>query len=332
MDRSQKHPWIQVIGRIAVHRPGRETREPKGASRVLLSILVAAGPDGASIEEIAGAYWNQSRPTSWKIALRVSASHLSTQLPDGWDVVVRDGRFRLAPGDGFIDVWRVEECAGDPNADIAGWLHAGEPFADVTDVDIVDAASARIAPLISELLAQAAHVRSSQPEMAVPGIESEQGRSIMSKRRAIVLDSPERHGLIAQAAAQDDVTESHMVVGDRRLLLPLGPFAMTFPELRNEIRLEQGVVEPGSAASAFRVVAETLAIQAAYCPQRLVLANAHELDTKSLKLASLLIERGRLSDFSMIVCGDKSYRDLRWLDFVNRSVTAGCELIEPLSD
>ena len=130
MERSQQQPWIQVIGRIAVHLPGSESHEPAGASRVLLSILVAAGPDGASIEEIADAYWTQLRPTSWKIALRISASHLGAQLPDGWDVSAQGDQFQLIPGDGFIDVWRVEEtvASGDDETPGVGWLNSGTAF------------------------------------------------------------------------------------------------------------------------------------------------------------------------------------------------------------
>ena len=53
-----------------------------------------------------------------------------------------------------------------------------------------------------------------------------------------------------------------------------------------------------------------------------------KLDTTSLKVVSLLIDRGRLSDCSIIICADSGYRDIRWLDFVGRSSTAGCELVE----
>lgn len=295
---------------------------------MLLSILVAAGPDGAPIEAIAGAYWNQTQPVSWKIALRVSASHLSAQLPDGWNVDVSDGRFRLVPGDGFVDIWRVEDCVQDPSLEVASWLRSGPAFPGVKDVDIVDAAALRLEPLIAQLRER---VVAQQPVRSDPGATStapDQVRWIRSLRRAIVLGLPDEHSQVARAIARDQVTKNHVVIGDRRLLLPLGPFAMTFPELRKEIQLEQGVVEPGSAARAFRIVADTLAVQATYRPQRLAISNAHELDTKSLKLISFLIDQGRLTDFSLIVCADQSYRDIRWLDFVNRSITAGCELVQ----
>lgn len=330
MERSQQQPWIQVIGRIAVHLTGSESHEPTGASRVLLSILVAAGPDGASIEDIADAYWTQSRPTSWKIALRISASHLGAQLPDGWDVSARGDQFQLIPGHGFIDAWRVEEivASGDNETPGLGWLNSGTAFGGIEGIDIIDASVSRLTPMIQELSNRTTAEDPPGQRHPFSGSDEEVAQWMRGLRRSIVLASPNQHAVVANAAAADAITETHVVVGDRRLFLSLGPFAVTFPELRNEIRLHPGLVEQGSAARSFRVVADALALRAADRPQRLMIANAHELDTKSLELTSLLIDRGRLSDFSMIVSADNNCRDLRWLDFLRRSVTAGCEIIE----
>lgn len=329
MERSQEDSWIQVIGPVAVHRPGRESHKLTGATRVLLSILIAAGPDGASIEEIADCYWNQTRPASWKIALRVSASHLSAQLPDGWDITVRDNWFRLAPGSGFVDVWRIDELheATDQDFSDIDWVGTGDVFDGVVGVKMVDDAALRLAPRIHTIrnivgmIRAAGGSRPANPDELLIN-------QVRHGRRVILIAPGRRHANLAQAVIADTLTDTHIVVGDRRILLPLGPFAMTFPELRTEIRLEQGVVEQGSATRAFRIVADSLAAQAIHRPQRLVIANAHELDTKSLKLTSFLIDQGRLSDFAMVVCADSEQRDIRWLDFVRRSVTAGCELIE----
>jgi len=65
---------------------------------VLRSILVPAGSDGASIDEIADGYRNECRPRSRKVALRVSASLRNPQPPEGWDIVSLNGGFRLVPG------------------------------------------------------------------------------------------------------------------------------------------------------------------------------------------------------------------------------------------
>ncbi len=214
--------------------------------------------------------------------------------------------------------------------DRPGWIDPGPPFAGIEGIALLDEAAARIGQILPT--AGASHPDEINPFSAELPLNDRQslalGTWVRNTRRAIVTATPERTAVVASAALGDSETTTRVVVGDRGLLLPLGPFAMAFPELRDELELEQGVIGADGAERAFRVVANAFSRRAGDGPQRLLIANAHELDKTSLKLASLLIDRAPLTDFAMLICADSGHRDIRWLDFMRRSVTAGCERID----
>jgi len=330
VERSQQHPWVQVIGQIAVRRPGREPQVLTGASRVLLAVLVAAGPGGAAMDEIAGAYWRDERPSSWRVALRVSASHLTTILPSGWKVTVADDVFRLVTDGGFVDAWRLEqELSEGVMTSAPSWLSRGRPFDGISGIGLVDRAAERIEALIPEGFVHGSGVGgSSGTDLADPRVGKTLFSAIRHAGRAIVTARAEDHAALTDLLRTDSAIETHLVIGDRGMLLPLGPFAMTFPDIRNLLHLEQGAVPAGAALDAFRAVADSLSRRADERPQQLVIARTEELDATSLQLVSLLASWASPRGCSLVVMLDPTLRDLALVDFVRRARDAGCEVIE----
>lgn len=320
-----------MIGQIAVHQPGREPQVLTGASRVLLAILAAAGPDGASMDEIADAYWREQRPGSWRIALRVSASHLTTILPIGWKVATTDDTFRLEVSGGFVDAWRLEEESSTGAVETAPrWLSRGRPFDGVTDIELVDRAAGRIESLIPAGFAHGSlgPGRRRDTDLSDPRVGKVLYSRIRHAGRAIVSARTEDHAALTDLLLADPAIETHLVIGDRGLLLPLGPFAMTFPAIRNLFHLEQAVVPDGAALDAFRAVADVLSRRSDERAQQLVVARAEELDLTSLRLASLLAEWRPPLRCNIVIMLDTSLRAVATADFRRRSIEAGCELIE----
>lgn len=245
--------------------------------------------------------------------------------------MVTEDEFRLILADGFVDAWRLEEEIADPSAIGPGprWLVRGRPFDGIDGIELVERAARRLAALMPEHFSHSAVFDlDSASTLADPERSGALRARMLSTRRAIVVAPTEEHMLIADLALADRETLTHMVIGDRGLLLPLGPFAMTFPELRDQLTIEQGEVDPGSASDAFRVVAETLSKRASERRQQLIITRGTELDPTSRQLASMLIDRAPPTDFSLIFIADPDDRDIRWLDFLRRARTAGCELID----
>ena len=307
-----EEPWVQVIGRIAIHRAGAAPVVPARSTRVLLALLVAAGPSGITLDDMAAAYWTGERPASWEIALRASISHLRSQLPADWQVTTSDGAARLVPGTGFVDAWRLEAEA--PISTAPAWLSSGEPFNGLGGLRVVDEAAERIRGLLPE-------------QQVTFTIEPALIDLVRSSPRVIGLGDAATCRPIIEATRRDDEVDIR-VIGDRGLLLPLGPFAIAFPELRNKLQLRRGVLADDAVERAWEVVRNTIAIDTTSQRQRLIISEAHELDSSSLALTSLLLERGPVSNSSVIICAARGYRDVRWLDFVRRATTAGCRLIE----
>lgn len=330
------HPWIQTMGQIAIHGAGRGVQALRGSTLMLLALLVAAGPKGASVEAIADAYWGDDRPSAWAVAMRVAASHLVGLLPDGWTVETADGTMRLVPSThGWVDAWRLEdEFTNQSATPVAGvprerpdWLEPGAPFAGIENIGLIDEAAGRLVAIIGEPLDSSTYECPLAGPLPLTAEGFEDLRSwVLDERRVLFVAAPEKLAVVSDIVLDDDDSDTHVIVGDRDLLLPLGPFAMTFPQLRDEFQLRQGEVEPDTATKAWRIVTDGLAARASLRTQRVLIANAHELDRVSLELASHLIERGPLRHFSIVLLGDASHSDIRWHDFMSRAVTAGCTI------
>jgi len=313
-------PWIQTFGRIAIHHSA--TSDPttlRGSTRTLLALLVAAGTEGASVDEIADVYWTDERPRSWQAAIRLAASHLSGLLPDEWTIETTKGDLRIVPPpSGCIDAWRVErEFAPGSLAGKARpyWLQSGAPFADIADVPIIDQTAARLRSILGG-------------SATSPGQRAALTRplqtSLVDAQRVLLIAPANKLAAAREILLNDQDANNHVIVGDRGLFLPLGPFAITFPQLRDEIQLRQGRVEPDTTSRAWRILADVLTEKTGQEAQRILIVNAHELDPLSRQLVSLFLERGPLGDVSIVLLADAEHRDIRWLDFINRAVTAGC--------
>lgn len=318
-------PWIQTMGRIAIHVPPHEPQTLNGSTRVLLALLVAGGRSGTSIEAIADAYWTHDRPASWAVSMRVAASHLSGLLPDGWTVETDDDSVRLAPSpDGWVDAWRIEDEI-TPQAGWPEWIEPGPPFAGIEDIALIDEAAHRLV----ELLGQQSDDPESDCPLSGPLPLTPEGREelrdwLLDQQRILIVATPEKLAIARDIVLEDEAADTHVIVGDRELLMPLGPFAMAFPQLRDELHLPLNEVGPETTTHAWRILADALTAQASQRTQRVLIADAHQLDRLSLELASHLIERGPLRHFSIVLLGNASHGDIRWLDFVGRAVTAGC--------
>jgi|GEM_PF-3383610 len=132
-DMSTNRPTVQVLGRTAAFAAGQPvTLSERG--RALLAALIAAGPAGATVEQLAEDLWLDARPEGWRPALRMAVARLRKRTPAGIEVVGDSGGYRLVPTVGWIDAWALESLADDwqPISESAlGWALAGAPFIDV---------------------------------------------------------------------------------------------------------------------------------------------------------------------------------------------------------
>jgi len=319
--------WVQVVGRIAIHRGIDETIEPTGSTRKLLAILVAAGPSGATQQSIAGAYWEDDRPDSWDAALRAAADHLGHQLPDGWSISIGDDRMRLVPGEGLVDSWAILKMSAESLAtNRPDWLSVGQPFQGVEG-------SAMVQHARQTLLQWLPLPDTSNPLQAALPLDQQQcvelAASIHDMRRVVISGPQERRSLVTDAIAIDDSFDTQVIVGDACLELALGPFVAAFPEMRSSFDASE-VERKELVEASWRIVSDAIARRGATRDQRLLITQADELDAASLDLTSLLIERSSLSDFSLILCAKMASRSEQWNHFVHNAVTAGCRHIELL--
>lgn len=144
--------------------------------------------------------------------------------------------------------------------------------------------------------------------------------------------------LLAALIAADDVAETTYVVGDDRLDLPLGPFAVAIPNLRDELLASghdepspertEGSAERAAATRAWRLVLAHLEARSSIRPQRLVVDDAHLLDPASLGLLRLLIRSNTAANLVLIVSGRSDSDDADWADLVRDAERAGLDPIE----
>ena len=142
-------PWIQILGRIAIHGHG-QPRRLTGSGQRLLAVLVAAGSEGTTAERIAEEIWADQQPNPWRPALRMAVARLRKQLPDGWDIVADGGVYRIATRGGWIDAWRLEEYAAgkrEIDEEALAWMLAGPPFADIDGLEMVLASTQHLGML-----------------------------------------------------------------------------------------------------------------------------------------------------------------------------------------
>ncbi len=161
----------------------------------------------------------------------------------------------------------------------------------------------------------------------------------LQKTTGALITGPRGSGksrLLAALIVGDPATETTYVLGDDRLDLALGPFAVAMPKLRDEL-LASGheedppgtrdgrEVERAQAARSWRIVLGHLEACSVKRPQRLVVDDAHRLDPASLGLLRLLIRSNTAARITFIVCGRSDSDDSEWLDLVRDGERAGLD-------
>lgn len=143
--------------------------------------------------------------------------------------------------------------------------------------------------------------------------------------------------LLAALIVDDPDCETTYVVGDDLMDLPLGPFAVAMPTLRDELLAsvheetlggEEGSVERAASTRAWRIVLAHLEARSTTRRQRLVVDDAHLLDPSSLGLLRLLIRSNTTADLTFVVCGRSDFDDTEWVDLVRDAERAGLDPIE----
>jgi len=144
--------------------------------------------------------------------------------------------------------------------------------------------------------------------------------------------------LLAALIEADSATETVYVVGDDRMDLPLGPFAVAMPAVRDELlgsvdhravpwRSEHSS-ERTWATQAWRIVLAYLEARSTHRPQRLIVDDAHLLDQTSLGLLRLLIRSNTAAAVTFVVCGPSDSDDAEWVDLARDAERAGLQLVE----
>jgi len=159
--------------------------------------------------------------------------------------------------------------------------------------------------------------------------------------RGAIITGPTGAGksrLLAALILDDPDTETTYIVGDDRMDLSFGSFAVAMPTLRDELLAsvqdetlagrEEGSTERAASTRAWRIVLAHLEARSVTRRQRLVVDDAHLLDPLSLGLVRLLIRSNTTADLTFVVCGRSDFDDSEWVDLVRDSERAGLDPIE----
>lgn len=134
--------------------------------------------------------------------------------------------------------------------------------------------------------------------------------------------------LLAELITRHSSMVTTYVVGDDRVDLALGPFAVALPSLRNDL-VAAAVLEPAAAATkVWPEVVRHLETAASASPQRLVVDDAHLLDSASLALLRLLIRTTTSAAIDIVVAGRNDVEDPEWTALARDAERAGLGAIE----
>lgn len=134
--------------------------------------------------------------------------------------------------------------------------------------------------------------------------------------------------LLAELVIADRSVVTTYIVGDDRVDLGLGPFAVALPSLRNDL-VEAAELEPAAAATkAWPVVLDHLESSATLSPQRLIVDDAHLLDDASLALLRLLIRTTTSAAIDIVVSGRNDIEDSEWKALALDAERAGLKVVK----
>ena len=144
--------------------------------------------------------------------------------------------------------------------------------------------------------------------------------------------------LLAALIVDEPEVETTYVVGDDQLELPLGPFAVAVPSLRDDLIAttdddahaahDEGPSERAASTRAWRILLAHLESASARRPQRLIVDDAHLLDPASLGLLRLLIRSNTAADVTVVACGRSDFEHADWVDLVRDAERAGLDPIQ----
>lgn len=118
---------IRVLGSITLEVEEQQVHLTR-SERQIIALLVAAGPDGRSSEQIADELWNNAPPKSWQSSFRSRISSINGKA-DGALISTGSSIRRINLPIDAVDAWRLleEDQATDPEPS----LLAGTPYAGV---------------------------------------------------------------------------------------------------------------------------------------------------------------------------------------------------------
>lgn len=218
---------------------------------------------------------------------------------------------------------------GDVPADIADFLSSGGHEGDDQRSRAADFLVPADAPELAKELRQLV-------DSPVLGRSAEL-HTMRQSTRGVLLAGARGAGksrLLAELILVDASAATTYIVGDDQLDLPLGPFAVAMPELRDDLLVQVhddvlGADDVSAAASrAWRIVLAYLENRSTKQRQRLIVDDAHLLDPASLGLLRLLIRSNTTSGVTLIVAGRNDVDDPQWISLMRDAGRAGLELVE----
>ncbi len=207
-----------------MHTPDSAVRRLQPAQRQLLSLLVAAGPNGLTTDRLADEIWPDRLPSQWQSAVRMTVSRLRRSCGANF-VEMIDGHYRLTVGIDQVDAWLLDELtarsavpftAGDIDR-ISLLLSRGEVYAGVERSLTIESSAREIEQAQRELIAAA-----SRCDLSLP-------RSVLRHLYRRVLAAPYEESLCF------DVAHLHAIAGF------IEPAQDLISQTRQEIRDSFGV-------------------------------------------------------------------------------------------
>ncbi len=186
---------VSVIGHIGVVVPDAGFRRLQPAQRQLLSLLVAAGPQGLTADQLADEIWPERLPNRWQASVRMTVSRLRRSVGTNFVDMV-DGYYRLSLGVDQVDAWYLNELterstinltAGDVDR-LGDFLGPVEIYGGVETTLTIEASIREIESAQRMLIAAAANRRIELP------------RSVLRQLYRRVLAAPYEESLCADIA------------------------------------------------------------------------------------------------------------------------------------